>query len=65
MSNYLASHSDTEKKTVMMCDDERDLLELFGKALKSKHNAHNSTIPCQSFNRDVVDRSLKCKVFKS
>jgi hypothetical protein len=49
MSNYLASHSDTEKKTVMICDDERDLLELFGKALKSKHNAHNSTIPLSKF----------------
>jgi hypothetical protein len=33
MLNRLASHSDTEKKTVMICDDERDLLELFGKAL--------------------------------
>ena len=38
MSNYLASHSDTEKKTVMMCDDERDLLELFGKALQTRYN---------------------------
>ena len=28
----------TEKKTVMICDDERDLLELFGLALKSKYN---------------------------
>ena len=28
----------TEKKTVMICDDERDLLELFGIALKSKYN---------------------------
>jgi response regulator RpfG family c-di-GMP phosphodiesterase len=37
MSNYLASH-DTGKKTVMICDDERDLLELFGLALKSKYN---------------------------
>jgi DNA-binding response OmpR family regulator len=36
MSNHLASHSVT-KKTVMICDDERDLLELFGKALKSKY----------------------------
>jgi CheY-like chemotaxis protein len=37
MSNYLASHPDREK-TVMICDDERDLLELFGLALKSKYN---------------------------
>ena len=34
----ITSHSDTEKKTVMICDDERDLLELFGLALKSKYN---------------------------
>ena len=38
MLNHLASHSDTEKKTVMICDDERDLLQLFGKALKSTYN---------------------------
>jgi CheY-like chemotaxis protein len=38
MSNYLANHSDIEKKTVMICDDEQDLLQLFGKALKSKYN---------------------------
>ncbi len=65
MSNYLASHSETEKKTVKICDDERDLLELFGKP--SNQNIM-PTIPrylCQSFNRDVVDRRLKCKVFKS
>jgi hypothetical protein len=37
MSNYLASYLDTEKKTVMICDDEQDLRELFGKALKSKN----------------------------
>jgi hypothetical protein len=39
MSNYLASRSDREKKTVMICDDERDLLELFGLPLRSKYNA--------------------------
>ena len=49
MSNYLACHFDTEKKTVMICDGERDLLELFGKALKSKYNAHNSMIPLSKF----------------
>jgi hypothetical protein len=49
MSNYLASHSDTEKKTVMICVDERDLLELYGKALKSKHSAHNSIPPLSKF----------------
>jgi CheY-like chemotaxis protein len=38
MSNYLASHLETEKKTLMICDDEQDLRELFGKALKSKYN---------------------------
>jgi response regulator RpfG family c-di-GMP phosphodiesterase len=38
MLSHLASHSDTDKKTVMICDDERDLLQLFGLALKSKYN---------------------------
>jgi hypothetical protein len=64
MSNYLANHSETEKKTVMICDDARDLLEIF----KPSNQNIMPTIPryvCQSFNRDVVDRRLKCKVFKS
>ncbi len=38
MLNHLASHIDTEKKTVMICDDEQDLLNLFGQALKSSYN---------------------------
>jgi len=38
MANYLASYSDTEKKTVMICDDERDLFQLFEKAIKSEYN---------------------------
>ena len=48
MSNYLASYFDREK-TVMICVDERDLLELFGKAIKSKHNAYNSTLHLSKF----------------
>jgi CheY-like chemotaxis protein len=36
--NNLASHFDPGKKTVMICDDERDLLELFGLALNIKYN---------------------------
>ena len=38
MLNNLASHFDSGKKTVMICDDERDLLELFGLALNIKYN---------------------------
>ena len=38
MLNRFASYSETEKKTVMICDDERDLLELFGKALQKNYN---------------------------
>ena len=38
MANYLVRYSDTEKKTVMICDDERDLFQLFGKAIKSEYN---------------------------
>jgi response regulator RpfG family c-di-GMP phosphodiesterase len=32
------SNPSPEKKTVMICDDERDLLQLFGQALRSKYN---------------------------
>jgi response regulator RpfG family c-di-GMP phosphodiesterase len=32
------SNPSPEKKTVMICDDERDLLQLFGHALRSKYN---------------------------
>ena len=38
MLNNLASHFDPGKKTIMICDDERDLLELFGLALNIKYN---------------------------
>ena len=38
MLHNLASHFDPRKKTVMICDDERDLLELFGLALNIKYN---------------------------
>jgi DNA-binding NtrC family response regulator len=38
MLNHLSNHFDTEKKTVMICDDEQDLLQLFGLALKSNYN---------------------------
>jgi hypothetical protein len=41
MTNYLARYSDTEKKTVMICDDERDLFQLFGKS-------HQIGIQCNS-----------------
>jgi hypothetical protein len=36
--NHHATHSKTGKKTVMICDDERDLLQLFGQAIRSKYN---------------------------
>jgi CheY-like chemotaxis protein len=38
MSNYLARSFRYREKTVMICDDEQDLRQLFGKALKSKYN---------------------------
>ena len=53
MLNYLASHSDTEKKTVMICDDERDLLELFGLALKIKYN-----VILVSSGEDCIDKYI-------
>jgi hypothetical protein len=37
-SNHLPNHFETEKKTEMIYDDERDLFQLFGEALKSIYN---------------------------
>ena len=34
----IMSNPAPEKKTIMICDDERDLLQLFGLALGSKYN---------------------------
>ena len=53
MLNHLASHSDTEKKTVMICDDERDLLELFGLALEIKYN-----VILVSSGEDCIDKYI-------
>ena len=53
MSNYLASHLDTEKKTVMICDDEQDLRQLFGIVLKSKYN-----VILVSSGEDCIDKYL-------
>ena len=38
MSQHDATHSEAEKKTVMICDDDRDSRELFGLALSSRYN---------------------------
>ena len=53
MLNRLASYSETEKKTVMICDDERDLLELFGKALQTKYN-----VILVSSGEDCIDKYI-------
>ena len=53
MLNRLASYSDTEKKTVMICDDEPDLLELFGKALQTKYN-----VILVSSGEDCIDKYI-------
>ena len=53
MSNYLASHLDTGKKIVMICDDELDLLEFFGLALKIKYN-----VILVSSGEDCIDKYI-------
>jgi hypothetical protein len=35
---YHVTVIDSQKKTVMICEDDRDLLKLFGQALKSRYN---------------------------
>jgi len=51
--NNLASHFDPGKKTVMICDDERDLLELFRLALKIKYN-----VILVSSGEDCIDKYI-------
>lgn len=43
-------------KTVMICDDDNDLLQLFGNALKSRYN-----IILVSSGEDCIDRFIKEK----
>jgi hypothetical protein len=38
MSDPHTDYSKPVKRTVMICEDDRDLLNLFGHALKSKYN---------------------------
>jgi CheY-like chemotaxis protein len=51
--NNLASHFDSGKKTVKICDDERDLLELFGLALEIKYN-----VILVSSGEDCIDKYI-------
>ena len=53
MLNHLANHFDTDKKTVMICDDEPDLLQLFGLALKIKYN-----VILVSSGEDCIDKYI-------
>jgi CheY-like chemotaxis protein len=45
-----------EKKTVMICDDEQDLLQLFGQALRSKYN-----VILVSSGKECVERFIEEK----
>lgn len=47
-------HFESEKKTVMICDDDRDLLNLFGQALKIKYN-----IISVSSGENCIDRFIE------
>ena len=53
MSNYLANHLDTGKKTVMICDYELDVRQLFGIALKSKYD-----VILVSSGEDCIDKYI-------
>jgi response regulator RpfG family c-di-GMP phosphodiesterase len=54
MSDNHTSHFNAEKRTVMICDDDEDLLNLFGQALKPKYN----TILVSS-GEDCIDKFIK------
>jgi CheY-like chemotaxis protein len=51
-----STYSGTKKKTVMICDDERDLLQLFGQALRSKYN-----VILVSSGEDCIERFIEEK----
>lgn len=53
--NHSASLSEA-KKTVMVCDDERDLLQLFGRALRSKYD-----VILVSSGEDCIDKFIEEK----
>jgi response regulator RpfG family c-di-GMP phosphodiesterase len=50
------SHPTEDKKTIMVCDDEPDLLQLFGMALKSKYN-----VILVSSGEDCIDKFVEEK----
>jgi CheY-like chemotaxis protein len=45
-----------DKKTMMICDDEQDVLQLFGRALRSKYN-----IILVSSGEDCIDKFIEEK----
>jgi CheY-like chemotaxis protein len=45
-----------DKKTIMICDDEQDVLQLFGQALRSKYN-----IILVSSGEDCIDKFIEEK----
>jgi response regulator RpfG family c-di-GMP phosphodiesterase len=50
------SHPTEDKKTIMVCDDEPDLLQLFGMVLKSKYN-----VILVSSGEDCIDKFVEEK----
>jgi response regulator RpfG family c-di-GMP phosphodiesterase len=54
--NHPATSLSEAKKTVMVCDDERDLLQLFGRALRSKYD-----VILVSSGEDCIDKFIKEK----
>jgi response regulator RpfG family c-di-GMP phosphodiesterase len=54
--NRKVPSSDIEKKTVMICDDDQDLRQLFGQALKSRYN-----IILVSSGEDCIGRLIQEK----
>ena len=51
-----------EKKTIMICDDERDLLQLFGLALGSKYNVILVESGENCIEKYVEEKSLGNKI---
>ena len=53
---------DAEKKTVMICDDDRDLLNLFGQALNTKYNIISVSSGEACIDRFIEEKNLGNKI---
>lgn len=62
MLDHHMSQYSVEKKTVMICDDDKDLLNLFGLAFKSKYNVILTTSGEDCIKKFMEEKSQGYKI---